>query len=116
MKDSKGLSPEKAFDKIQNDLKKHTTQILSHGDFCLPNILVTPEGKWSLIDWGKGGLGDPCRDLSALEGSLKRNIDEKAFPELCKMMNIEINLDFQEKIDLYKLMDLFWYHAIACAF
>ena len=68
--------------------------------------------RWSLIDWGKGGMGDPCRDFSSLEGSLGRNIDGEAFPELCKIMNTETTSVFRQKINLYKLIDLFWYNTI----
>jgi|GEM_PF-2831505 len=109
MKGSRDLDPVAAFNKIQNDLNNHNTQVLTHGDLCLPNILVTI-GKWSLIDWGKGGNGDSARDLSALEGSLKRNIDEQAFPQVCEMMNIEMNITLSQKLEIYKLMDLFWYN------
>ena len=112
IKQSGGLSPQNAYIKIKGDLNNHTLQTMTHGDLCLPNILVTPKGEWSLIDWGKGGLGDRCRDLSALSGSISRNIDEKAFPQVCEMMNIEITLDFRQKLDLYKLMDIFWHNAI----
>lgn len=100
-----------AYSKIQNDLNNHNTQNLTHGDLCLPNILVTSNGEWSLIGWGKGGYGDSARDLSALKGSLKRNIDEHAFMELREMMNIEMTPDLRHKLDLYKLMDLFWYNT-----
>lgn len=111
IKNSGGLTPKGAYDKIQNDLKSHNFKTITHGDFCLPNIIMTQDGTWSLIDLGKCGLGDQCRDLSALEGSLKRNIDAEAFPELCKIMNIKVSSNFQQKIDLYRLMDFFWHNA-----
>jgi aminoglycoside phosphotransferase len=112
IKSSNGLSPEEALTEIENNILYHNNLTLSHGDLCLPNILVTHAGDWSLIDFGKGGISDHCRDLSSLEGNMKRNIDNSAFPELCKIMNIKLTTDFQKKIDFYKLIDLFWHNAI----
>lgn len=63
IKQSQGLLLQNAYSKIQNDLNNHNTQNLTHGDLCLPNILVTSNGEWSLIDWGKGGYGDSARNL-----------------------------------------------------
>jgi aminoglycoside phosphotransferase len=47
--------------------------VLIHGDYCLPNVLVS-EGKLSgLIDVGGAGLGDPRDDLAAGVWTLQYN-------------------------------------------
>jgi aminoglycoside phosphotransferase len=47
--------------------------VLIHGDYCLPNVLVS-EGRLSgLIDVGQTGLGDPRQDLAAGVWSLQYN-------------------------------------------
>ncbi len=47
--------------------------VLTHGDYCLPNVLVT-DGKLSgLIDVGQAGLGDPRVDLAAGVWTLQYN-------------------------------------------
>jgi kanamycin kinase len=47
--------------------------VLIHGDYCLPNVLVS-EGKLSgLIDVGRTGLGDPREDLAAGVWTLQYN-------------------------------------------
>jgi aminoglycoside phosphotransferase len=47
--------------------------VLIHGDYCLPNVLVS-EGKLSgLIDVGGTGLGDPRQDLAAGVWTLQYN-------------------------------------------
>jgi aminoglycoside phosphotransferase len=47
--------------------------VLIHGDYCLPNILVS-DGKLSgLIDVGGAGLGDPRQDLAAGVWTLQYN-------------------------------------------
>jgi aminoglycoside phosphotransferase len=39
--------------------------VLIHGDYCLPNVLVEGGNLSSLIDVGRAGLGDPRDDLAA---------------------------------------------------
>ncbi|HEV2028283.1 MAG TPA: phosphotransferase [Candidatus Dormibacteraeota bacterium] len=47
--------------------------VLIHGDYCLPNVLVS-QGKLSgLIDVGGTGLGDPRQDLAAGVWTLQYN-------------------------------------------
>jgi aminoglycoside phosphotransferase (APT) family kinase protein len=36
---------------------------LIHGDFQTANLLVTPEGEWSVVDWEFARIGDPREDL-----------------------------------------------------
>ena len=47
--------------------------VLVHGDFCLPNVLVTDGVLTGLIDVGQTGLGDPRQDLAAGVWSLQYN-------------------------------------------
>ena len=47
--------------------------VLVHGDFCLPNVLVTDGVLTGLIDVGQTGLGDPRVDLAAGVWSLQYN-------------------------------------------
>jgi kanamycin kinase len=47
--------------------------VLVHGDYCLPNILVTDGKLTGLIDVGQTGLGDPRQDLAAGVWSLQYN-------------------------------------------
>ena len=47
---------------------------LSHGDLCLPNILIDG-GKIGYIDIGDAGIGDKWRDLALLSRSLRHNTD-----------------------------------------
>jgi aminoglycoside phosphotransferase len=47
--------------------------VLIHGDYCLPNVLVS-DGKLSaLIDVGRSGQGDPADDLAAGVWTLQHN-------------------------------------------
>lgn len=49
--------------------------VFSHGDFCLPNVLLV-DGKVSgFIDLGDAGVGDKWRDIALCYRSLKHNFD-----------------------------------------
>lgn len=49
--------------------------VLSHGDFCLPNIFMD-EGRISgFLDLGDTGIGDKWRDIALCYRSLKHNFD-----------------------------------------
>lgn len=85
--------------------------VLSHGDFCLPNILIQ-DGKVSgFIDLGDTGIGDKWRDLALCCRSLKHNFDGtfggKVYPDfnpdmLFEELGIEQNRD---KLKFYILLD-----------
>ena len=51
--------------------------VFTHGDYCLPNILVTDDGKLGgVIDWDYGGLADHYVDFVSCLWSLKYNFGE----------------------------------------
>ena len=51
--------------------------VLSHGDFCLPNIYIEDEKKISFIDLGRTGVADKWQDIALCYRSLKYNYDGK---------------------------------------
>lgn len=65
---------------------------LSHGDLCLPNILIDSFGNLGLVDWGGVARSDYHRDLGCLWYSLSRNrrlgvwygIAERLGEDLCR--------------------------------
>jgi aminoglycoside phosphotransferase len=47
--------------------------VLIHGDYCLPNVLVDQGRLTGLVDVGRAGLGDPRDDLAAGAWTLHYN-------------------------------------------
>ena len=84
--------------------------VLSHGDLCLPNILIENGDLSGFIDMGNCGIADKWRDIALCYRSLKHNIDGtygKVYPglepdDLFKELGIEPDM---EKIDYYILLD-----------
>lgn len=55
-------SPEELLDYLKRN-RPEETLVLSHGDFCLPNILADENGVTGLIDLGAGGVSDRWVDI-----------------------------------------------------
>ncbi len=85
--------------------------VLSHGDFCLPNIFLQDNQVTGFIDLGATGIGDKWRDIALCHRSLKHNCDgtfgDKVYPDfnpdlLFEELGIDPN---SEKIRYYILLD-----------
>ena len=48
--------------------------VLSHGDYCLPNVFANGNGVCGFIDLGRAGLADRYRDIAICYRSLKSNL------------------------------------------
>ena len=85
--------------------------VLSHGDFCLPNIFIEDGRVSGFIDLGDTGIGDKWRDIALCYRSLKHNFDGsyggKVYPDFDPDMlfeALEIEPDW-EKLRYYILLD-----------
>ncbi len=85
--------------------------VLSHGDYCLPNVFADHNGICGLIDLGRAGIADRYRDIAICYRSLKSNLHGSygghpsvAFDadELFRKLGIQPDWD---KIRYYILLD-----------
>jgi aminoglycoside phosphotransferase len=85
--------------------------VLSHGDFCLPNIFISEGRVTGYIDLGKTGIADKWQDIALCYRSLLHNFDGKytgiqnhgfTAELLFEKLGIEPNWD---KIRYYILLD-----------
>ena len=49
-------------------------RVFTHGDYCLPNILIHQGQLSGFVDIGRAGIGDPYRDLALAARSISRNL------------------------------------------
>ena len=73
--------------------------VFTHGDYCLPNVLLQEGGCSGLVDWGYAGVGDRYIDLAACASSVRRNLGEAWVPVFCA--HYGLREPDQRKIDLY---------------
>lgn len=103
-------SPEHLLEWLENN-RPSFEPVLSHGDYCLPNVFLEDGKIKGFIDLGKAGIGDKWNDIALCYRSLKHNFDgvyggkryEGFKPEvLFEELIIEPNW---EKIRYYLLLD-----------
>ncbi len=65
-------SPKELLDWLESN-KPPIEPVLSHGDFCLPNIFLNNGSVSGFIDLGDAGIADKWKDISLCYRSLKNN-------------------------------------------
>lgn len=85
--------------------------VLSHGDFCLPNVFLENGQIAGFIDLGKTGVGDKWNDIALCYRSLKHNFDGTYGGKVYEGFKPEMLFDKLglepdwEKINYYLLLD-----------
>jgi len=105
---NEGKTPESIFNFLITERPKFESNVLTHGDFCLPNILLEGDS-FGIIDLGDCGPGDKYMDLSSMEVSIKRNFGAEWVSVFNKHYDPEIEIN-KDKIRYYQLIDQFGYH------
>ena len=102
--------PAELLEWLENN-RPDTELCLSHGDLCLPNILLDDSRVSGFIDLGDCGAADKWRDLALLHRSIRHNVDGtfggKVYPgidadKLFEALGIQPN---SEKLRYYLLLD-----------
>lgn len=80
--------------------------VLTHGDYCLPNILLDGDRVSGFVDLGRAGVGDRYRDLALARRSLIRNCGAAWVP----LFFTEYGLPQPDeaKLTFYELLDEFY--------
>lgn len=77
----------------------------THGDLCMPNILIKDGNITGYIDLGRGGLGDPYRDIALCYRSYLYNTEineEELKNELEHLLGFKLDM---QKVKYYILVD-----------
>jgi aminoglycoside phosphotransferase len=79
--------------------------VLTHGDYCLPNILLDGDNLSGFVDLGRVGVGDRYRDLALARRSLIRNCGAAWVPLL--FAEYGVPQPDEAKLTFYELLDEF---------
>jgi aminoglycoside phosphotransferase len=102
----RGWKAEDLFCKLVKTQPQEEDLVFTHGDYCLPNILIDNGMVSGFIDWGFGGISDRYRDLALAVRSLSRNWGDGWEPTLFAEYGIT-NVD-PAKMEFYTLLDEFF--------
>ena len=102
----RGRDPLSLMDELYGARPQHEEMAFTHGDYCLPNILIHKGQLSGFIDVGMAGHSDPYRDLALCTRSLTYNYGAEWVPLLHHAYGLE-PVD-EAKIIFYKLLDEFY--------
>lgn len=107
-KENNGKSAETLFDELIKFKPSDEDLVFTHGDFCLPNIIVSNGKVSGFVDWERGGIADRYQDIALLFRSFDFNVgNTERFADLfCRYYGIE-KLD-RDKIKFYITLDEFF--------
>lgn len=86
--------------------------VFTHGDYCLPNIIIEKDKTVGLIDLGKAGVADRWQDIALCVRSLHHNLCERCGMPYRDFINAKNRLyahlgltENTEKLKYYILLD-----------
>ena len=101
-----GQSPVLLFEQLLDSQPDYENLHFTHGDYCLPNILIADGQIGGFVDWGMAGVADRYRDLALVARSLRHNWGREWASRFFDAYGIRrLN---KEKLAFYTLLDEFF--------
>ena len=79
--------------------------VFTHGDFCMPNVILENGNLSGFVDWGSAGVADRYQDIALLTRSIGYNFGEDWEENVFEIYGIEPDW---KKIHFYRLLDEFF--------
>ncbi|WP_252504366.1 APH(3') family aminoglycoside O-phosphotransferase [Sporosarcina sp. Marseille-Q4943] len=102
----RGRKAGELFEELIFNKPLHEELVITHGDFCLPNIVVENGRVSGLIDWGRAGVADKYQDLALAIRSISSNFGKEYVPYFLAGYGVT-DVD-ESRVDYYQLMDEFF--------
>jgi kanamycin kinase/aminoglycoside 3'-phosphotransferase-2 len=80
--------------------------VFTHGDYCLPNILIDDGEISGFVDMGRAGVADRYKDIALAVRSIRRNCGD-AFVQAF-LDEYGVQRSDAGKVEYYMLLDEFW--------
>ena len=103
-----GVPAEALFEQLLRDRPAEEDLVFTHGDFCLPNVLIDRSRNRvsGFVDWSRAGVADRYQDLALAARSLAHNFGPGYEPLLWEAYGLE--KPDAAKVDYYQLLDEFF--------
>jgi aminoglycoside phosphotransferase len=100
-----GGTAEDAFRELIETKPEGEDLVFTHGDYCVPNIILKDGQLSGFVDWGNAGVADRYQDLALLTRSILYNFGEDWTKKIFEIYDIEPDW---KKIRFYQLLDEFF--------
>jgi aminoglycoside phosphotransferase len=104
----RGCPVEELYGELLAERPAGENPVFTHGDYCLPNVLIDPERVTitGFVDWGDAGLSDPYHDLALAARSITFNLGARWVGPFFEAYGITgIN---HARVEYYQLLDEFF--------
>jgi aminoglycoside phosphotransferase len=100
-----GRTAEDVFEELIATEPPDEDLVFTHGDYCVPNVILE-NGKLSgFVDWAEAGIADRFQDIALLSRSVWNNFGRKYEESVFEIYGIEPDW---KKIHFYRLLDEFF--------
>jgi aminoglycoside phosphotransferase len=100
-----GRTPKDLFRELIESKPDSEDLVFTHGDYCLPNIILENGKLNGFIDWGNAGSADRYQDIALLARSITYNFGAEWTEVLFAILGIKPDA---QKIHFYTLLDEFF--------
>ena len=101
-----GRSAAELFEELLTKRPADEDLVFTHGDYCLPNVMIDQDEVSGFLDWGRAGVADRYKDIALAIRSLERRAGRDLTSTFSEAYGLSRpNVD---KIEYYKLLDEFW--------
>ncbi len=98
-----GMTDQEVYEALQRSMPPEDDLVFTHGDYCLPNILLQGNGLSGFIDLDRAGIADKYNDLAIASRSIGYNLGseyEQRFFEYYGLEAVDTKI-----IQYYRMMD-----------
>jgi aminoglycoside phosphotransferase len=93
------------FEELLANVPPDEDLVFTHGDYCLPNVILENGNLSGFVDWQSAGVADRCQDIALLTRSVRHNFGEVWEKTVFEIYGIAPDW---KKIHFYRLLDEFF--------
>lgn len=100
-----GRTAESLFGELLETKPAGEDLVFTHGDYCVPNIILESGGLSGFVDWESAGVADRYQDIALLTRSVRYNFGSDWEESVFEICGIEPDW---KKVHFYRLLDEFF--------